>query len=61
MTELKEILINSMPNSCSNQAYVQVFDCEYITFNKTINMFEHMEIAESIYKGVVEYSYFKNC
>ena len=31
VTELNEILLNSMPNSWSIQAYVQVFDCEYIT------------------------------
>ena len=27
MTELNEILLNSMPNSWINQAYVHVFDC----------------------------------
>ena len=42
-----------MPNSRSRQAYVQGFDCDSITFKKYVNMFEHMEIAESIYKGVV--------
>ena len=30
VTELDEILLNSMPNSCYNQAYVQGFDCESI-------------------------------
>ena len=48
MTELDRILLNSMPNSWSNQAYVQVFDCESITFKGFLDMFEHMEIAESI-------------
>ena len=52
--DLKEILLNSMPNSWSKQAYIQVFDCESITFKKAIHMFERMEISESIYKGVVE-------
>ena len=30
VTKLNEILLNSMPNSWSKQAYVQGFDCEYI-------------------------------
>ena len=59
VTKLNEILLNSMPNSWSKQAYVQGFDCESITFKKSINMFEHMEITESIYEGVVETSYKK--
>ena len=57
VTELNEILLKGMPNSCSKQSYVQVFDCEYIAFKKSPNMFEHMEIAESIYEGIVEPSY----
>ena len=39
-----------MPNSWSKQAYIQGLDCESITFNKSVNMFERMEIAESITK-----------
>ena len=31
VTVLNEILLNIMPNSWSNQAYVQGFDCNYIT------------------------------
>ena len=46
-----------MPNSWSKQAYVQGFYCESITFKKAVNMFEHMEIVESIYEGIVEPSY----
>ena len=42
-----------MSNSWSKQAYVQVFDCESITFKKPFNVFECMEIAESIYKDVL--------
>ena len=57
VTKLNEILLNSMPDSWSNQACVQGFDCESITLKKVVNMFEHMEIAESIYEGVVEPSY----
>ena len=34
--ELNEILLNSMPNSWSKQAYVQVFYCEYITLNQLL-------------------------
>ena len=48
-----------MPNSCSKQEYVQVFDLGYITFKKAVNMFEHMDITEYIYEGVVEPSYNK--
>ena len=56
VTELNDILLNIMPNSWSKQAYVQGFDCESFFF-KGVNMFESMEIVESIYEGVVEPSY----
>ena len=59
VTKINEILLNSTPNIWSRQAYVQGFDCESITFKKAVNMFEHMEISESIYEGVVEPSYKK--
>ena len=59
MKELNEILLNSMTNIWSNQAYVHVFDCDYITFKKAGNMFERMEIAEYIYEGVEKTSYKK--
>ena len=52
-TELNKILLNSIPNGWIMQAYVQVFDCESISFIKAVNMFELMEISESIYEGVV--------
>ena len=58
VTELDKFLLNIMPNSWSKQAYVQGFDCEYIS-KKIFNMFERMEIAEYIYEGLVE-SYYKN-
>ena len=35
------------------------FDCESITFKAALNIFERMEIAESIYEGVVEPYYKK--
>ena len=60
ITKLNEILLNSMPNIWSRHAYVQDFDCKSINFKKTVNMFERMEIFESIYKGVVEPSYKKS-
>ena len=59
VTELNKMLFNSMPNSSSNQDYVQVFDCESIYFLKAVNMFEPMEIAKSIVEGVVTPYYLK--
>ena len=32
VTELNEIILNSMPNSWTDRAYVQGFDCELISF-----------------------------
>ena len=34
MKELNEILLNSMPNSCIKQEYVQGIYCEYNTLNQ---------------------------
>ena len=48
-----------MPNSLYKRDYVQRFDCKSILFHKYVNMFDRMEIAESIYEGVVEPSYKK--
>ena len=59
ITELNEILLNSIPNRWSKKAYVQGFDCESIYFKFFVNTFERMEIAESIYEGVVTTSYKK--
>ena len=59
VTELNKTLLNIMPIIWSRQDYVQGFDYESITFKKTVNMFEHMEISESIYEGIVEPSYKK--
>ena len=42
VTELNEIILNIMPNSWSKQAYVQGFDCESISFKKSVNMFERI-------------------
>ena len=33
------------------------FDGKVITFEKYVNMFEHMGIAETIYEGFVEHYY----
>ena len=57
ITELNYILINGIPNIWSKQAYVQGFDCESISLKMTLNMFEHIEIDESIYECVVTPSY----
>ena len=59
VTELTKILLNSMTNSLSKQEYAHRFDCESITFEAAANMFELMEISESIYEDVVEPSYKK--
>ena len=59
ITELNEILLNSIPNSWSKKAYVQDFGWDSIALNKSFNMFERMEIAESIYEGVEEPFYKK--
>ena len=48
-----------MPNIWSKQARVQGFNCETIYLKKAVNMFERMEIAESIYECVVTTSYKK--
>ena len=40
--EFNKIILNSITNGCSVQAYVQGFDCETITFEKSVNMFENM-------------------
>ena len=48
-----------MPNIWSKQAYVQGFDCKYILFKNSVNMFESMEIEEYIYRGVVK-PFYKN-
>ena len=54
VTKLNENVLNSTPNISSKQAYVQGFDCEYILFKKAVNMFEQMDISESIYKGTLK-------
>ena len=59
VTELNEISLNSTPNSCCKQAYVQCFDCEYISFKKDFNLFERTKISKSIYEYVVTPSYKK--
>ena len=42
VTELNEILFNIMPDIWYKRAYVQGFDCESISFEKSVNMFERM-------------------
>ena len=43
------MFLNSMPNIWGKQDYVQGFDCEHSTFKSDVNIFERMNIAESIY------------
>ena len=57
VTELNEILLNSMQNSWYKQAHLQGFDYDTISFKQSVNMFELMEISENTYKGVVTPSY----
>ena len=59
VTELNEIVLNSKPNSWSKQAYFQGFYCKSISFKNVINMFERMEIDESIYENAVKPYYKK--
>ena len=46
-----------MHNIWSKQPYVQGFDSRSISLKEAVNIFERMEIAESIYEDVVEPSY----
>ena len=57
VTELNVNILNSMHNIWSRQAYFQRFDYKSISFKKAVNIFKPTEIAEYIYKGVVEPSY----
>ena len=41
-TEIKENILNNMPNGLSNQAYVQGFYCETMFFFKYANIFEYI-------------------
>ena len=54
---MNETFLDNIPNSWSKLAYEQIFDCDRITFKKSVNMFKRMYIAESIHKGVLEPSY----
>ena len=52
-TEYNEAPFYSMPNIYSKYAYLQGLDLK-ISYKKEINIFEQMDINESIYKGVLE-------
>ena len=54
--ELNEILLHNTPNGWDEQDFMQGFDFETETFNKSINMFECMEILEYICEGIVKLS-----
>ena len=51
---------NIVTNILSIQAYVQGFDFETVAFKEFVNMFEQMEIKESIYECGVEPFFFKH-
>ena len=57
VTEFNDIILNIMSNRWYKQAYVKGLDYKSILFKKAVNMFDSMEIAEYIYKDVVEPSY----
>ena len=57
VTEINEKKLNSILNSWINQSCVQRVDCESINFKADVNMFELVEISQSIYEGAVEISY----
>ena len=49
LTELNQNLLFSMPNGWSKQAYMKGFYYRSITFKKAVNMFERLDMTESIY------------
>ena len=42
--KLNEIILHNTPNVWDKQGFMQGFDFETINFNKSINMFEYMNI-----------------
>ena len=48
--ELNKILLQSLSNEWTKQAYLQGWDLEVIIYKDTCKMFERMEIAEKFYK-----------
>ena len=57
VTELNTILLKSMPDIFSKQAYVQGFDCEAVSFKRAADIFDYMEMSESVNEDVVPPSY----
>ena len=54
--EINEILLHIIPNGWGKNDFLHGFDFKVFPFNKVANIFEYVEIAESIYEGVVEHS-----
>ena len=50
--EPNEILMNNTPNGWDNQDFMQGFDSETATYNKSINVFECMDISDYICEGI---------
>ena len=59
-TEYNEVTLYSMPNVWSKYAYLQGLDLK-ISYKKEINIFERMDIKESIYKGALKKFLNNNC
>ena len=51
--ELTKVLLYSITNVQSRQAYVHGFDIKGVTFKKTINKFDILEIYGNIYEGIL--------
>ena len=49
--ELNKILLHAVINSWARQSYIQGWDFEGRSYKETCDMFERMEIEESIYEG----------
>ena len=54
--KINEVILHNIPNGWSKQAFLQEFDFEAMIFKQSVNMFEHMDISETIYGGVVDNS-----
>ena len=52
--ELGKTILNSIPNLWSKEACVQGSNLKKTTKKKSVNMFEHTKIVETIYEVVVE-------
>ena len=52
VTDLNEIILNNMTNIWSKQAYLQGFDCEYITFKNLftcLRVYKYLSLFMKVY------------